>query len=142
MSCEVNKIRMPQAVKERWISALRSGKYKQGKGSLLDDTGGYCCLGVLVKELEGKLDKLSDLAGNVRYERMPSMEFLAKHGIEPSRHTTFLDVGDKEYADSDCFEVVAENVTATLPELNDDWNYNFVKISNIIEEQVEGYTNE
>ena len=141
MSCEVNKIRMPQAVKERWINALRSGKYKQGQGSLLDEAGGYCCLGVLVKELEGELHKLKD-GDDVRYERMPSMEFLAKHGIEPSRHVTFLDFDDVKYADPICFEIVTDDMDATLPKLNDDWHYNFVEISNIIEDQVEGYTNE
>ena len=33
--------------KAKWLVALRSGKYKQGNGILLDDEGGYCCLGVL-----------------------------------------------------------------------------------------------
>lgn len=33
---------------ERWIAALRSGKYKQGKGQLQSDTG-FCCLGVACK---------------------------------------------------------------------------------------------
>jgi hypothetical protein len=33
-------------IKKKWISALRSGEYKQGKGQLrLEDE--YCCLGVL-----------------------------------------------------------------------------------------------
>jgi len=38
---------MNQEIKRRWIEALRSDKYKQGKASLrgLDDT--FCCLGVL-----------------------------------------------------------------------------------------------
>jgi hypothetical protein len=31
---------------KRWIAALRSGEYKQGKGQLIKD-GRYCCLGVL-----------------------------------------------------------------------------------------------
>lgn len=41
---------MNQKIKKLWTSALRSGKYKQGKGGLCH--GGpqgtrYCCLGVL-----------------------------------------------------------------------------------------------
>ena len=38
---------MNQEIKRRWIEALRSGQYKQGKSCLrgLDDT--FCCLGVL-----------------------------------------------------------------------------------------------
>ena len=42
---------MKLAVKRRWIKALRSGKYRQGKGQLKDEypsgKASYCCLGVL-----------------------------------------------------------------------------------------------
>ena len=42
---------MDKKIKERWVAALRSGEYKQGKGQLVtpDDSGEltYCCLGVL-----------------------------------------------------------------------------------------------
>lgn len=37
---------MDQAVKAKWVAALRSGEYKQAKGALKDG-GGFCCLGVL-----------------------------------------------------------------------------------------------
>ncbi len=33
-------------LKEKWVTALRSGKYEQIKGTLHTDNG-YCCLGVL-----------------------------------------------------------------------------------------------
>lgn len=33
-------------LKERWIAALRSGEFKQGRAALFKD-GKYCCLGVL-----------------------------------------------------------------------------------------------
>lgn len=32
--------------KKKWIEALRSGKYKQGRHCLGDSERGYCCLGV------------------------------------------------------------------------------------------------
>lgn len=32
--------------KQRWIDALRSGDYEQGKKYLKDENGAYCCLGV------------------------------------------------------------------------------------------------
>lgn len=43
---------MKPEIKARWLEALRSGKYKQGRGKLrqaVDVEGGaeYCCLGVL-----------------------------------------------------------------------------------------------
>lgn len=34
-------------LKARWVEALRSGKYKQGKSVLRDSNNNYCCLGVL-----------------------------------------------------------------------------------------------
>jgi hypothetical protein len=38
---------MKQELKEKWIAALRSGKYKQGQGLLRSANDRYCCLGVL-----------------------------------------------------------------------------------------------
>lgn len=38
--------KMNSFVKNAWIKALRSGKYKQTTGDLKNDYG-YCCLGVL-----------------------------------------------------------------------------------------------
>ena len=43
---------MVKEIKDKWVAALRSGKYKQGSGQLhntMNDT--YCCLGVLCAEL-------------------------------------------------------------------------------------------
>jgi len=37
--------KLPVVFKRKWVKALRSGDYEQGKGWLLDD-GKYCCLGV------------------------------------------------------------------------------------------------
>lgn len=37
---------MDQAVKAKWLEALRSGEYLQGKGAL-NQAGKFCCLGVL-----------------------------------------------------------------------------------------------
>lgn len=38
---------MKKDVKKRWVEALRSGDYKQGKGCLHPKEDTYCCLGVL-----------------------------------------------------------------------------------------------
>ncbi len=38
---------MKSKIKEKWVAALRSGKYKQGGGQLKTLSGTYCCLGVL-----------------------------------------------------------------------------------------------
>ena len=45
---------MNKELKEKWITALRSGEYKQGQTLLhSDEDNSYCCLGVLGKILLG-----------------------------------------------------------------------------------------
>lgn len=46
---------MDAAVKQKWVAALRSGEYTQGKGGLkqlVEDEVQHCCLGVLCEVLE------------------------------------------------------------------------------------------
>jgi hypothetical protein len=48
METHLNKL--PEDFKKRWIAALRSGEYKQGKHKLhRTEDGSYCCLGVACK---------------------------------------------------------------------------------------------
>lgn len=47
---------MNKQVKELWIKALKSGKYKQGRGNL-NYKGAYCCLGVLCEVYLENCDK-------------------------------------------------------------------------------------
>lgn len=44
---------MNKEIKAKWVEALRSGKYKQGKSRLRTRTG-YCCLGVLCSVLKAR----------------------------------------------------------------------------------------
>lgn len=62
----MSEIKRPltQELKERWVAALRSGEYKQGKSRLCRRKR-YCCLGVLA-EIQGELKK-----GNVYYSQGP-----------------------------------------------------------------------
>jgi hypothetical protein len=56
--------KLPPAFKQKWIDALRSGKYKQGRSLLHDPVKStYCCLGVAcrvaqtkIKEYEGYIE--------------------------------------------------------------------------------------
>lgn len=38
---------MNPEVKTKWVAALRSGDYRQGRGTLRSSADEYCCLGVL-----------------------------------------------------------------------------------------------
>lgn len=54
---------MDREIRDKWVAALRSGKYKQGKHVLRTKDGNYCCLGVL-KEIEPDLSNAPwDYAG-------------------------------------------------------------------------------
>lgn len=45
---------------EKWVAALRSGEFKQGKHVLRSDDGEYCCLGVACELLarDGKVERV------------------------------------------------------------------------------------
>lgn len=40
---------MKKAIRDRWVKALRSGKFRRGRGQLQPTANTYCCLGVLCK---------------------------------------------------------------------------------------------
>lgn len=40
---------MDAKIKKLWLKALRSGRYRQGRGQLVNSRNEYCCLGVLCK---------------------------------------------------------------------------------------------
>lgn len=46
---------MNPEIKQKWVAALRSGNYRQGKGKLRTHDDRFCCLGVLcdIAEREG-----------------------------------------------------------------------------------------
>jgi len=59
LGIEEKEAKMKQELKQKWVAALRSGKYRQGRGHLrvvnLDGSITFCCLGVLHMVVEGEL---------------------------------------------------------------------------------------
>lgn len=57
---------MDEAVKKKWVEALRSGQYQQARGAikrtLPDGTAAYCCLGVLCVELGAEVSPTTNEA--------------------------------------------------------------------------------
>jgi hypothetical protein len=102
---------MNPEIKQKWVDALRSGKYKQGQTYLLNkENGSYCCLGVLCEVVgaSGWQDdaqlppEIQDLTGVSALGRIPN----AIHGYD------------------------------LLSALNDSLKYDFNRIADIIEEQL------
>lgn len=48
---------MRKEVAKQWVKALRSKKYKQGKGFLRNDDNSFCCLGVLCEVYQANAKK-------------------------------------------------------------------------------------
>lgn len=108
-------MRMPQEIKTKWIEALRSGEYKQGKDTLKDENGACCCLGVLQMCVQGEVD----MEDEVTSAAMPRRDFFVT--LDPEHNT-------EEYL---------PRLAHVLAELNDDGD-TFERIADIIEEEVVG----
>lgn len=81
--------KLPKGLKKRWVAALRSGKYKQGKGTLLAG-GKYCCLGVLCEIVNGIVPHNSFIPENM--PKIPA--FLRDTKLVPKRLSVLNDGTD------------------------------------------------
>ncbi len=92
-------------VKRKWVEALRSGKFKQGKGQLyITKDNSYCCLGVFCK--------INDLP--YKYPQ------LTKYGISTDIQNDLFDLNDNRSNDkgeeigSKSFEFIADYIEEKL----------------------------
>ena len=82
---------MDKRIKNKWLKALRSGEYEQGKGYLCeagkDGTQKFCCLGVLINETEG----FDFLPGDPPVEGVGiSHDFAVKHAAQNYRTMVYM----------------------------------------------------
>lgn len=114
---------MDKTIKEKWVRALNSGVYQQGKCALkrvIDGQATYCCLGVLcdVMDLEWKKTNIGANYNNgdhLEYietfepewegeQPIPltgslSQNLLKKTGLELFEHDKLIDLNDDEGAE-------------------------------------------
>lgn len=131
---------MKQNIMKKWIKSLRSGEFKQGRGTLKQynnkGKAEHCCLGVLCElyNREMKKNKKKTIAerycdslvfryGNTKFGNQ-------KHSL-PKIIEKWSGVKDSVGLFTDC-----QKETQTLAELNDD-GYSFKKIASIIEKNWE-----
>lgn len=130
----------------KWVDALRSGKYKQGKGYLHKDDC-FCCLGVLcdLAEKEGLISHaVSDRTGWDGYQESITYEgvwdFLPKKvqtwaGLESNHPNITYKVKDRD-------DETEYEVTDGVSELNDN-GFSFTEIADLLEEKyLKGQNNE
>ena len=108
---------MNPKLKEKWVAALRSGKYKQGQFALKDAHNTYCCLGVLHEIADGSFDDLPE------------------NGLLPN---TTAKLAGLTGTKPNCIyeEVSLRNPQRKLAILNDDKGYDFNQIATWIEENL------
>lgn len=136
--------KMKPAVKQAWVEALRSGKYRQGNFALRTRDGSkhtkYCCLGILCDVYKAEINTNDKI---IQWERP-----------EEGRYNFVFAIGDnekesgrsREAADADLPPTVikwaglqkAEKklVQVALIALNDSANSSFKEIADWIEEKL------
>jgi hypothetical protein len=120
-------IYMPKETLQKWLTALRSGEYKQATGAL-ENGGGYCCLGVLQMCTDGKVERYYGTPEKPA-EGLPTVDWLQSNSI------TFLDhLGGSA---TDCREPFLSSLNMLASIANDGDNdygqYNFLEIADAIE---------
>lgn len=123
---------MNQIIKDKWLKALRSGEYKQGYGHLRQDDGCFCVMGVLcdlyTKET-GCVNSNPYHADNEVYEwaEIDTRYKIRDHTRNVDVRRILLIAGESE----DGSDIVED-----IESLNDEYNFSFDSIANLIEEQM------
>lgn len=123
---------MKRETKAKWIEALLSGVYQQGKGHLKTRKGGVdrlCCLGVLAQLQVGFKEECDFEMIDEDYEGeedAPTLEIFAVNDGEFSETTMYFGTED------DSLDL---NLAYELAELNDE-GLSFMVIATRIEERV------
>jgi hypothetical protein len=108
---------MNKEVKARWVEALRSGKYQQGRAAL-NANGKFCCLGVLC-----------DLYPSVKWHNY------SQPGWKCLRNEYGDSIAAMPPDEVEAWAGLNTYATSRLANLNDNLNYRFVDIANIIERE-------
>ena len=122
---------------QKWVDALRSGKYTQGRKALHEDNE-FCCLGVACdlysKEVSGTWVKEPD--GSTGF-------YFMVNGYS-SQDNLPMPVGEWLGLNTNDGFLIPDSspgVAQSLIELNDNFRFDFKKIADVIESQPEGLFN-
>ena len=125
---------MPKELKDKWVAALRSGEYTQTTG-IMQTPEGFCVLGVLQIVADGKVQTDSCEQGEM-FAFLPTVEWLKNHGISfiYNGHyncTPIVSFMEKDQKGNEFAHV------SSITVLNDQ-KYDFNKLADIIEAQIQG----
>lgn len=108
---------MRKELKEKWLEALRSGKYKQGRGELRSVNDEFCCLGVLC-----------DVSGQGEWDKRTEAHYSYGQGTKWGAYGLPLFMNE--------FTGLTMKPEETLFALNDDKKLSFNEIADWIEENI------
>lgn len=112
---------MKKTVMKEWVTALRSGKYKQGRHQLKTSKNEYCCLGVLCK-----------LSGLAKFNKLES--YLDADVALPEQVMKWAGIKDSEGKLPKAIKNDDGSKSKSLAQLNDN-GASFEEISYIIEKE-------
>lgn len=124
---------MNPEIKTQWVTALRSGEYKQGSAALKDTEDRYCCLGVLC-DLAVKAGVISDSVVDISISGREKHFFSGASEYLPEAVQEWSGLFDENPVVTRDSEL--EETTNALSTLNDSLNYDFNGIADLIEEQL------
>lgn len=119
---------MNPEIKQRWLTALRSGEYSQTRDKLKNEQG-FCCLGVLCDLYSKEKGVPWEENGGVYSLRNPEDEYDCSDTEIPE----FI----QEWAGVDMNpDLVFEDNIVTCIDANDDLKLNFNEIADLIEKEL------
>lgn len=100
---------MKKSVADKWVKALRSGKYKQTK-RLLQDVNGHCCLGVLceISPTKPLMNSSKFLSGNtlISQERVQNWAELQSSAGNTDDDHSLASLNDEGYTFDEIADII------------------------------------
>lgn len=119
---------MKAELKKRWVEALRSGKYKQGKGKLCVD-GKFCCLGVLLDVMgkqwtasPGSFDNAKKMSGTTSSNYLDD-DLLREAGLSGGWQMRLASLNDNDRDFLSIAAIIEADLPASVPEEEDFRTY-------------------
>lgn len=109
---------MQAELKQKWVEALRSGKYQQGKAMLRSRDGEFCCLGVLCDLVAPSAWEFSPVEGcfmvHGRSGYIPAELLLTvgASGLDDDGQERLVDMNDNGASFADIAGFIEQNIPA------------------------------
>jgi hypothetical protein len=117
---------------KKWVRALRSGKYKQGRGALNKNNKNFCCLGVVCEVAIKNKVKLKKTKNWSESKKSFTVHYDNEGGVLPIKVARWLGIDE--------LNPLLKHQPAS--ELNDQTKASFKQIADLVEEYMIGENND